>query len=221
MPKARPGNLNPNWKGGPIKKVCEICGINFQVKPVHKNARFCSMKCVGISQRGRHLKSPKRIIIQCRACGKDFSDIPSHLERNKTCSVECRSEYRSQISKGEKNGNWNGGLSRQPYAHNFSREISKTIIKRDDFRCHGPLCSGKDSRLVSHHINYKKEDNEESNLITLCNTCNSMANFNREKWTAYFQELVKIKVCAEQHPYPFRLVRKVKGKFEIEKIGRI
>ena len=32
---------------------------------------------------------------------------------------------------------------------------------------------------------------------------------------------VKIKVCAEQHPYPFRLVKMVKGRPEIEKIGRI
>ena len=32
---------------------------------------------------------------------------------------------------------------------------------------------------------------------------------------------VKIKVAAELHPYPFRTVRMVKGRFEIEKIGSI
>ena len=32
---------------------------------------------------------------------------------------------------------------------------------------------------------------------------------------------VKIKVCAEQHPYPFRAIKMVKGRAVEEKIGRI
>lgn len=29
------GSNNPNWKGGLIDKVCEVCDTEYQVKPVH------------------------------------------------------------------------------------------------------------------------------------------------------------------------------------------
>lgn len=42
------GVLNHRWKGGPVKRSCEICGTEFETKLVHIEngfARFCSRKC--------------------------------------------------------------------------------------------------------------------------------------------------------------------------------
>ena len=44
------GKNSSRWKGGPIKRICEICGTEFPVKPSHARGgkgRFCSTKCFG------------------------------------------------------------------------------------------------------------------------------------------------------------------------------
>lgn len=44
-----PGAKNPNWKGGMVNKVCQLCGIQYSVIPVRSNtSRFCSRRCAGI-----------------------------------------------------------------------------------------------------------------------------------------------------------------------------
>ncbi len=46
----RKGDKNANWKGGKIKRICEICGTEFSVFPSDiktGEGRFCSKKCMG------------------------------------------------------------------------------------------------------------------------------------------------------------------------------
>lgn len=38
------GNLNPNWKGGKVNKICPTCGNKFERWPSYQ-AKFCSRKC--------------------------------------------------------------------------------------------------------------------------------------------------------------------------------
>ena len=42
------GDVNPNWKGGDLIKICVWCGKEFSV-PNHRNetAKFCSYECMG------------------------------------------------------------------------------------------------------------------------------------------------------------------------------
>lgn len=175
------GSKNPNWKGGLISKTCLICNKEYKVKIAHRNSKFCSLQCVGFSQRGVSRVSKKRIWKECPVCNSSYSIPQSHQKRNKTCSRECSLIRRSHLSSGENNPNWMGGLSRLPYTYDFN-SISKRIIQSYKFRCQGPECSGTDRRMTTHHINYNKQDNDEQNLICLCSSCNSKANFNRERW---------------------------------------
>lgn len=86
----------------------------------------------------------------------------------------------------DKNPNWRGGIGRLPYPIDFfSRELRAVIMHRDNNTCQ--LCGASD-RLRPHHIDYIKENISENNLITLCTSCNSRVNFNRERWTIYFKE---------------------------------
>lgn len=163
------GDKNPNWKGGKIEKVCAVCGKQYQVKRVNSSSRFCSLQCVGISQRGKAVnREPKRETKTCCVCGSPFSVFKSHAKRMKCCSKSCSNEMRSSLMKGDGNPNWSGGLSRLPYPWDF-RETSKKVIERDGAICQNPGCDGTDERLTTHHINYDKQDcRQESASLNWC-----------------------------------------------------
>jgi hypothetical protein len=134
------GDKNPNWKGGKIEKVCSVCGRQYQVKRANSSSRFCSLQCVGISQRGKTVnRELKRVLKICCVCGSSFSVFLSHEKRHKCCSKQCSNIMRSSLMKGEGNPNWSGGLSRLPYPWDF-RETSKRVIERDGFTCQNPGC---------------------------------------------------------------------------------
>lgn len=157
------------------------------------------MKCVGVSQRGRvKTENVKREVKECVTCGAPYSVPSAHAHRYYCCSRSCSYVRRSALSKGDRNPNWTGGLSRLPYPWNFN-ETSRRIIARDGARCRNPGCLGKDKRLTTHHINYDKQECGDNNLICLCSSCNSRANFGREKWQQFYQELLA-------DMYPFRFV---------------
>jgi hypothetical protein len=189
------GANNPNWRGGMIEKSCVICSRSFRVKPVNRNARHCSLQCVGIGQRGRKLKS-RKVQQSCVVCGAAFPVEPSRLTRRLCCSASCSSQYRAQIRTGAGNPNWAGGVSRLPYPWNF-RRISRAVIERDGHRCQNPDCPGTDRRLTTHHINYDKSDCRADNLICLCSACNSRANFDRPKWQSFYSTAVQ--ALAKKH----------------------
>ncbi|GKW21876.1 hypothetical protein PEC302107_36050 [Pectobacterium araliae] len=188
------GDKNPNWKGGKISKVCAVCGKQYQVKRANSSSRFCSLRCVGISQRGRPVnREPRRVLKICCGCGSTFSVFRSHGKRVKCCSMSCSNVMRSSLMKGDGNPNWSGGLSRLPYPWDF-RETSKKVIERDGFVCQNPGCDGADERLTTHHINYNKQDCRQENLICLCSSCNSKANFGRREWQVFYESLMAKKL---------------------------
>ena len=86
---------------------------------------------------------------------------------------------------------WRGGLSYEPYCPIWKdKEYKENIKERDNYRCLNPLCGDKDKRLHIHHIDYDKKNCSPSNLITLCGSCNSKANFNREWHTFWYQAIL-------------------------------
>jgi len=97
--------------------------------------------------------------------------------------------------EGEKNPRWKGGISYEPYCFAWSFDEFKQMIKdRDNNMCQNPMCNKTSSKLGIHHINYIKKDCEPSNLITLCNSCNSKANGSkeipRESWQRLYTNLM-------------------------------
>lgn len=187
------GSKNPKWRGGLIKKTCEVCASEYEVKPVHRASRFCSMRCVGISQRGKPRipeEQRRQVEMSCEICAASYWVPTSHSARYHCCSKRCSHARRSQITKGSANPSWAGGVSRLPYPWNF-KEISRSIIARDGARCQNPGCTGVDKRLTTHHVDYNKSNCAPSNLICLCSACNSKANFGRAKWAAFYQELLR------------------------------
>jgi len=67
------------------------------------------------------------------------------------------------------------------------------IFERDGYECINPLCRKNDGsrKLVRHHINYDKFDCSYKNIATVCLSCNSRANGNRDLWQAYYQMVMR------------------------------
>lgn len=81
---------------------------------------------------------------------------------------------------GESSPHWKGGISSLPYCDSWADKEYKNDIKiRDGNRCLNPYCEGKSNRLSIHHIDYDKQNCTPTNLITLCPSCNTKANIDR------------------------------------------
>jgi hypothetical protein len=94
---------------------------------------------------------------------------------------------------GENNSNWQGGISKEPYSQNWSRNLKKIIKDRDGNACQ--LCFVHENELegmllkqglVIHHIDYDKKNDCFDNFITLCHPCHGRTNKDREGWQSVF-----------------------------------
>jgi len=94
------GKNGPNWKGGKIKRICEICGKEFKTELCKARdgfGRFCSQKCMGIwfSEHRCGKNNPRwrggKIKRICQTCGREFKVDPSVIKRGrgKYCSKKC------------------------------------------------------------------------------------------------------------------------------------
>ena len=176
-----------------VKRVCLICNKDFYVKPsVVKKGQgsFCSQECWLKFIRGSSIKT-------CEVCGKKFKSCPSRLEKGwgKYCSKKCMGKAKTGQyfgNYGDKHPNWRGGTSEEPYAFEFSKQLKELIRHRDGYKCQKCGCPEieNNKKLTCHHIDYDKKNCLPINLISLCSSCNSKVNFNRSKWTKYFQKKI-------------------------------
>lgn len=98
-------------------------------------------------------------------------------------------EKMSNSKKGtlllDKNPNWQGGKSFEPYNIDWTNSLRRSIRERDNYLCR--ICKNKGSCV--HHIDYNKKNCNTDNLITLCRKCHVKTNFKRDFWITYFSKL--------------------------------
>ena len=136
-------------------------------------------------------KSPEH----CKAISEGKKGLytgPDNSIWGKTRSEKAR-KLTSEANKGNRNPSWRGGISFEPYSSDFNDSLKIAIKKRDNYKCQNPGCLNGSEVLTIHHINYDKGDTYFLNLITLCDSCNSKANFNRDFWQDFYQNLVETK----------------------------
>lgn len=93
---------------------------------------------------------------------------------------------------GKNHPNWKGGISCEPYCYEWSfKEFKNYIKERDGNKCLNPDCWGNIHRLSVHHIDYNKKNCGPVNLITLCASCNSRANKDREWHEAWYSVILQ------------------------------
>lgn len=166
---------------------CKQCGKGFDYTPSAKMI-FCSIKCRAEYYTGKHLKEGVNTIVRCKFCDKEITIRTTRLKRvyknGIFCSKQCSGKYR----KGILNPAWLGGSSFYPYPLIFNKELKSKIRERDNYKC--LLCGVPEieicKKLDIHHIDYNKNNCEESNLISLCYKCHLKTNRNRTYWKKYF-----------------------------------
>jgi hypothetical protein len=143
----------------------------------------------------KYLKEHKRIKEKNPFFGKQ------HSEEYKKWASESRlgkvsysdEQYKKKVEnqpRGENCHLWKGGVSFEPYNESFNNKLKKKIKNRDNYTCY---CGKQSQKLAVHHIDYDKQNSDERNLISLCYTCHSKTNFNREKWKIFFESLIQEK----------------------------
>jgi hypothetical protein len=164
-----------------------------------------------------------KIKVPCAQCGKELFRFPSCVLENAYCDQWCYGKWKSENLQGtanpnfgrtdmggENNPNWQGGISSEPYAPIWiDKRFKAGIRERDNFTCQNPECRKNSDRLTIHHVNYDKKDCEPTNLITLCNSCNCRANYNREFWQAGYGEIIRLKYESIQSDRQIRQVTAV------------
>ncbi len=89
--------------------------------------------------------------------------------------------------------NWKGGISCEPYCDIWTdKEYKKSIRERDGDVCLNPICKRNCSNLplTIHHIDYNKKNCDPKNLITVCKSCNSKANFDRDWHESWYKAIL-------------------------------
>ncbi len=166
--RSRRGDLNPNKNPKVGRKLSR------------------SLKRLYKTKKGEQLK--KQISASVKAYFKTKKGKEQAKKHSKFCSL---------TNKGHNNPNWKGGLSCLPYSPDFDNNLKDLIRLRDNYLCQ--LC-GKlqieelnkfNHKLIIHHINYNKLNSLPDNLITVCSSCNSKVNGNRDYWTAFFQKKIE------------------------------
>jgi hypothetical protein len=95
----------------------------------------------------------------------------------------------SPKGRGENHFNWNGGSSFEPYSVDWTETLKRSIRERDRYVC--KICGVQQGEIshVIHHIDYDKKNSNPNNLTTLCNSCHTKTNYERERWIIYFNNI--------------------------------
>lgn len=101
----------------------------------------------------------------------------------------------SEAQRGEKNYNWRGGVSFDPYCVKFNREFKERVRAFFGHRCVECGKTQKENgRLLDvHHVNYDKTmccNDTKPTFVTLCRPHNVMANYNREQWEQHYITII-------------------------------
>lgn len=116
--------------------------------------------------------------------------------RKYNIKIRTNGEAHLGLFVGTKSPRWIDGRSYFPYPQVFNKHLKDKIRQRDNYTCQNCLMTEDEHWIVfgtnlhTHHIDYCKENCQETNLIALCNGCNTRANYNRDYWQSFFQNKI-------------------------------
>ena len=169
------------WNKGKTKKIknkCLTCGKE-------TFGKYCSHKCRPAWNKGKTYPEITKNKIRLAKLGTVVSEAHK-LKISKIAKErgfgKWNSGKRNLKISGEKNWNWQGGISFNPYSIDWTATLRRSIRERDNYTC--KMCNKQqsDRAFCVHHIDYNKENSNPNNLITLCNQCHSKTNINKRYW---------------------------------------
>lgn len=123
-------------------------------------------------------RGKKTVFPKCKICGNSVGDSRTKICRK--CFVK------------ENHCQWLGGKSFEPYGLEFNNDLKDVIRNRDRRKCF--ICGKTElenkAKLIVHHIDYNKQNNNPKNLVSLCRKCHLKTNYGRTNWIDYFKNKV-------------------------------
>jgi len=168
-----------NWKQG---ARCPFCVGN--IKLTIEFIRKCFKKEKFILLTKKYINNKQKLEYICPEGHRHYIDW-HHWQRGHRCPI-------CMIINNSGNGhyNWKGGISKEPYCQDWGKDLKEFVKERDGYKCMNPDCWCKDKTLSVHHINYNKKSCGPENLITVCRSCNTRANKDREWHEAWYKAIL-------------------------------
>jgi len=194
--KLRQANLNKTVSLKTRKKISENHKRSGHLPPSRKGIHHSQEAIEKIRQANLKRQAPSPAI-----CKKISNALKGHLVSAATKEKIRQSELGKYIPpetckkmcdarKGDKNPNWQGGISNLPYPMTWTEDLKEAIRKRDQHTCQ--LCGRPQAELKKkldiHHIDYDKKNLNTENLVSLCGSCHMKTNYNREVWVIFFKQ---------------------------------
>jgi len=178
---------------------CKSCAKKGKFNPVFKGKPFCKICHKEISYGHIYCKKHYGILISQKETGKKLSEeTKKKLSKAHKGKIGFwRNKTRPEMT-GQNNPNWQGGTENKPYSFEFNEQLKEQIRKRDNYICQNCSMTEEEHLIVNgrvlaiHHIDYNKENNQKNNLISVCDNCNSRANFNKDYWKNFFKDKIII-----------------------------
>jgi len=207
--------------GRRVWRICDGCGRGHWVQfRVHRSlCRSCTSRRlihsdaakmkISEAARGRKTGEETKLKIAEAARGRRVNK-----ETRKKMSESARGEQNSFWNKkhtreskrknrethlgmnmGEKNPNWKGGISFEPYCPLFSEQFKekiRNVFGRVCFLC-GVVEEDNCRKLCVHHVNYDKRCicDSKCDFVPLCHRCHSKTNYDRGYWQTLITEMLE------------------------------
>lgn len=157
---------------------CDNCLKEFERENHHikrnerlKQHNFCCPRCQGEWQsknrRGKNHQSYNKQEVVCYSCGKTILRNPWEIKNRKrfSCSNDCKKKIISDRYTGSGHPLWSGGKyvgkNGYIYVHDGKGKYKEEHVLIAEKVLERPMRYGE----VVHHINLKKQDNRNENLI--------------------------------------------------------
>jgi len=129
-----------------------------------------------------------------RMQNNNIHNTPHSEKTRRLIALKAHKRYLKDPTKWPTYIDGRSGISDYPVK--FNTELIGKIKKRDVYICQNCKISEFKSVLINnlrlsvHHIDYNKKNIKPTNLITLCVSCNSKANYRREYWQNFYSDKI-------------------------------
>lgn len=184
---------------GKITIGCATCGKAVTYYPSAAR-KYCSRSCASRAaatnptsvitrQRGTKARNAQEpVSLVCPTCHASFGVKPSHAKRRRYCSPACMAAAYTSTQTGENGPNWQGG---GPTYYGPSWRTAQRLVRGRDKVClHCGMTPEQNGRSLDiHHIvpfvafglARHSEANVLTNLMSLCRSCHSKADYARKQ----------------------------------------
>jgi len=169
-----------HWKQGRRCPECFVNSIKIEIEFIKQSFENDNYKCLT----KKYINAHQKLEYICPK-GHRHSITWDKWKQGKRCPT-CWLLH----NRGCNHHSWKGGISKEPYCQDWGKDLKEFVKERDGYKCMNPDCWGKDNMLHVHHIDYNKKSCGPENLITVCRSCNSRANKDREWHEAWYKAIL-------------------------------